>query len=106
MQGDFHTPSDVIRLDNEFHICIAQAGYNSCLITMITNLAMQCQRASAFHNMHNVTRINRSIDQHEAILRAIADGDPEEASEAMKRHMEDLIRSTKEIMSEYYYMYQ
>lgn len=97
---------EAAQFDDEFHIDIAQASRNTRLAAQIELVIRQCRRAAIFQNQHNPQRVEKSIQQHEAILQAIIGGQAEEASRAMDIHMNDVITSTKELMLQYYFMYR
>lgn len=92
--------------EDGFHMCIARASFNRRLITYIEMVIRQCRRASIFQNQHYNQRVVRSIEQHKVIFEAIQAHDPEAAEAAMHTHLQDVISTTKELMCDYYFMYQ
>jgi GntR family transcriptional repressor for pyruvate dehydrogenase complex len=76
----------LIYLDRKFHRCLAQASQNqlfSQLIDMVTD-AMVSPRRSI---MRLPGRARKSWDDHQVILNAIKEGNPDKAEEAVAAHM-------------------
>lgn len=94
------------RDDDSFHIALAHASYNSRLASQIETTILQCRRAAIYQNQQNANRIIRSVEQHDKILQAIIQSDPDAAQAAMFSHINDVIATTKELMFENYYMYK
>lgn len=69
-----------------FHECIYHATHNAVLAEQAIALRA---RLSAFRRtqLRHAERLNRSTDEHEAIMQAIAEGDGETASRRMRAHM-------------------
>ena len=81
--------SDVDAYDafnREFHECIYRATHNSFLAEQAQDVR---SRLSAFRRtqLRQGDRIRRSREEHEAIMRAIAEGDGDAASRRMRAHM-------------------
>ena len=56
--------------------------------------------ASEFHPFVHLVGLQRSADDHAEIVAAIAAKDPNAASAAMGRHVENIRKSTLQVMSE------
>jgi len=65
--------------DVEFHGRIAESTGNPVLCSMLGTLSNQTQRARAWRGMTQQSAVERTLEEHREIQRAIADGDPERA---------------------------
>lgn len=76
----------LVMLDRDFHIAIASASGNTIFADMVTGL-----KNRSHHHFHIAVSapafIDRVIREHEAIHKAIADGDPAAAEAAMRGHI-------------------
>ena len=79
-------PSEWVRLDGEFHLCIAQASGNSVFATVVDDIREALSEQS---NLLNTLphRKEASGVEHRAVLAAISDGAAAEASAAMAEHL-------------------
>ena len=72
--------------NREFHISIYRATHNSFLVDQAIGIRL---RLSAFRRtqLHQDDRLERSREEHDAVMRAIAQGDGDEAARRMRAHM-------------------
>jgi GntR family transcriptional repressor for pyruvate dehydrogenase complex len=78
-----------IQADLQFHIALTKASHNSIMIRFLEELRTPVrkwmeQKASLVGGYESV------VEQHEAIVRAIEDGDAERAKTAMKEHLDSV----------------
>lgn len=80
------TPEDYRRLDSRLHLAIAEAAGSPSLVALVAENRM---RINALLDRIPLLRrnIGHSDDQHEAIVTAILDGDPNAAAEEMLTHV-------------------
>ncbi|WP_280302375.1 FadR/GntR family transcriptional regulator [Nocardia neocaledoniensis] len=88
-------PEESLRLDLEFHLLIAAAAQNP-LMSAINTLAGSWTTSSRV--LSHSTRYAREVSYlgHRAILAAIAAGDPDQARDAMTRHLTDVAVLTRD----------
>jgi DNA-binding FadR family transcriptional regulator len=79
-------PAEFMRRDGDFHTAIAGIGGNLVLASVVRAVFDWMAR---FHTraVHSSGLERLTLDEHEAILLAIAAGDPDRAAEAMKVHL-------------------
>ena len=72
--------------NREFHIGIYRATHNSFLVEQAIGIRL---RLSAFRRtqLHQDDRLERSREEHDAVMRAIAQGDGDKAARRMRAHM-------------------
>lgn len=72
--------------NREFHIGIYRATHNNFLVEQAIAVRL---RLSAFRRtqLHQDDRLERSRDEHDAVMRAIAQGDGDKAARRMRAHM-------------------
>jgi DNA-binding GntR family transcriptional regulator len=72
--------------NREFHVGIYRATHNQFLVEQASAVRL---RLSAFRRtqLHQDDRLERSRDEHDAVMRAIAQGDGEKAARRMRAHM-------------------
>lgn len=72
--------------NREFHIGIYRATHNNFLVEQAIGVRL---RLSAFRRtqLHQDDRLERSRDEHDAVMRAIAQGDGDKAARRMRAHM-------------------
>jgi GntR family transcriptional regulator, transcriptional repressor for pyruvate dehydrogenase complex len=70
---------DLVKADVEFHRAIALAAGNSVLASLIESLSAPTQRARVWRGMTQEGALQRTLDEHQAILDAIIRHDPEMA---------------------------
>lgn len=80
--------SDLIALDSEFHSLISHATNNALLVELLGNLHDRSLRFWTLA-MRVPNRNEEICDQHAAIVKAIANRDPEAAGRAMQAHIND-----------------
>jgi DNA-binding FadR family transcriptional regulator len=76
--------------DREFHVAIAAAGKNSVLSSIVDGL-WAGMFAPMYHRLSQRAGLDlhqaAALEDHEAIFKAIAERDPNEARRAMRRHL-------------------
>jgi DNA-binding FadR family transcriptional regulator len=81
-----------IAADQRFHLCIAEASGNSAL-PMVVQLLWEQRTGPLYMRLESHfsgSRIwNEAVDEHRAILDAIASRDPPAARRAMRKHMKN-----------------
>ncbi|MGU3436198.1 FadR/GntR family transcriptional regulator [Actinomycetes bacterium M1A6_2h] len=80
-------PKTWVRLDAEFHLLIAQASGNDVFAAVIAQIRDALAGQSEMVNVLPDRR-QRSDVEHRAIVDAIVDGSADDASEAMRRHLQ------------------
>lgn len=89
----------VVAADLAFHDTIIQASDNPFLLAVMKPLAEALRASRSVTSAHGEVR-DRAQDHHREILRAIAEGNEQEAKDAMRAHMtqtrRDLIKYTTE----------
>lgn len=93
----------VLVLNNEFHKAIAEASHNALLVKSVDELwtNVNLLRASAWQGN---TRTEGSRAEHEAILKAIIDHDPDVARSATEAHIKNswqLVKSSLEELAKH-----
>ena len=78
---------DGIEADLKFHLAVAQGAGNGMLRMLISLLAPQIVTLANRYNTCTDGRAHHALEEHEAILRAIARNDPDAAAHAMRRHL-------------------
>lgn len=77
--------------DFRFHLAIAQATHNTFFVNAFQSVASRVHMAIEISRRMNATpvavRRERLIAEHEAVLRAIVDGEPAKARRAMRDHV-------------------
>jgi len=72
--------------NREFHVGIYRATHNQFLVEQASAVRL---RLSAFRRtqLHQDDRLERSRDEHDSVMRAIAQGDGDKAARRMRAHM-------------------
>jgi GntR family transcriptional repressor for pyruvate dehydrogenase complex len=78
-----------IEEDSEFHYLVATASGNA-VVNKVVDLLMDLMRESRARSLQVDGRLERSLDGHTRILRAIRRRAPKAAEKAMRRHLEDI----------------
>ncbi|HZR50961.1 MAG TPA: FCD domain-containing protein, partial [Streptosporangiaceae bacterium] len=79
------------RGDDDFHLGIAAASHNSFLVASVRE-ARTLQRQASVIGLHGVGgHAGAAVSEHEAIYRAIRDGDPEAAAHATSEHLDNTL---------------
>ena len=78
----------IVETDIEFHDLMYHAARNQRLVGIISNLRDQLTRFRTL-SMSHPGRLEATLDEHRAIVEAIANGDRKAASKAAERHMEN-----------------
>jgi DNA-binding FadR family transcriptional regulator len=77
--------------DDAFHLGVAAASHNSFLVAAVRE-ARILQRQASVIGLHGVGgHAAAAVDEHEAICRAIRDGQPEAAAEATRVHLDNTL---------------
>lgn len=79
-------PTEWVRLDGEFHLCIAQSSGNAVFASVVGDLREALSEQSKMLNTMP-HRKEASADEHRAILEAIAEGSENRACAAMATHL-------------------
>ena len=77
----------IVATDIEFHGLLYQVSRNDRLVTIISNLKEQLARFRTL-SMSYPGRLQETLEEHRAMVEAIAAGDVEAARDAAERHME------------------
>lgn len=77
----------IVEADIEFHGLLYQVSRNERLVTIISNLKEQLARFRTL-SMSYPGRLQETLEEHRAMVEAIAAGDVEAARDAAERHME------------------
>lgn len=93
-------PDGYYHKNEEFHQLIYKAGGNTFLATETGKLQ---RRLRPFRRMQLRARgrIRQSMDEHTSILKALADGDPVKASEALRSHVSIQAEKFNDLLSTY-----
>jgi len=80
------------RGDDDFHLGIAAASHNPFLVAAVRE-ARGLQRQSSIIGLHGTTggHADGAVEEHDAIYRAIRDGDPQAAAEATATHLDNTL---------------
>ncbi len=81
------TPEELLSLDIEFHRLVGTASGNSVLASLIEGLSAPTNRARIWRGHTQAGAHERTVREHQAILDAIALGEPELAHAAMVVHV-------------------
>jgi DNA-binding FadR family transcriptional regulator len=95
MGQNLHDPEAFADLDVDFHLLIAKASHNTMMVRLIKSIRETMRVTVGEGLRHRLTEkpMNPVQKGHETILRAIEEGDPQAASEAMRAHFEGAILS-------------
>jgi DNA-binding GntR family transcriptional regulator len=80
-------PSKVAELNRQFHTCIVNAARNRYLSSSYKNLA-NALVVLGYTTLATSDRVKSVVNQHQAIIDALTDGNAREAKDAMAIHME------------------
>jgi len=86
-----------LEADAVFHALLFETVGNGRLERMLKELKQQMHRLRAGH-LALEGRMQRSLEEHRAIARAILAHDVQEAEDATRRHLEDLQRSLLDVL--------
>lgn len=83
-------PGAEIQADARFHLSIVQAAHNQVLLQVMRGLFKLLQ-TSIGHNLNQLYQVPRVFEplsrQHENLMKAVVEGDPERARSAAQEHM-------------------
>jgi len=83
--------SEFERGDDDFHIGVATASHNFFLVSAVREARMLQRQASVIGVRGVGGHAAAAVDEHEAIYRAIRDGEPEAAAEATSVHLDNTL---------------
>lgn len=92
------------RADAQFHLAIAEASHNLVLVQVMHSLftvvlsTVESNRHDMFHLSAPAT-VQALTEQHQALMQAILDGDPQRARDCIGEHLEH-VRSTIQRLDE------
>src|SRR5439155_11864 len=75
--------------DTEFHYAIARAARNSVVLKVV-DLLMDLLRESRARSLQVPGRLERSIEGHRRIVRAIQRRDADAAEQAVRKHLKEI----------------
>lgn len=78
--------NQLIRLDHEAHLLLAQAAHNEFLEEILERLYTHMLRLW-YISLHKVSRLSQAIEEHRDIIAAIKVGDGERAAQIMRAHV-------------------
>jgi DNA-binding FadR family transcriptional regulator len=77
--------------DDAFHLGVATASHNFFLVSAVREARM-LQRQASVIGLHGVGgHASFAVEEHDAIYRAISDGDPEAAAQATSVHLDNTL---------------
>jgi len=77
--------------DDDFHIGVATGSHNFFLVSAVREVRM-LQRQASVIGVHGVGgHAEAAVNEHEAIYRAIRDGEPEAAAHATALHLDNTL---------------
>ncbi len=97
--------TDNYEYERLFHLTITQSSQNHRMLAYLETIMNQCARTSC-RIQNDIGRVNRSIEQHQAIFDAIKARDPENAMKAMHLHIGDVIKTTKDLQYSNHYLFK
>jgi GntR family transcriptional repressor for pyruvate dehydrogenase complex len=77
--------------DDAFHLGVAAASHNFFLVSAVREARMLQRQASVIGLRGVGGHANAAVDEHEAIYRAIRDGEPEAAAQATSVHLDNTL---------------
>jgi GntR family transcriptional regulator, transcriptional repressor for pyruvate dehydrogenase complex len=77
--------------DDAFHLGVAAASHNIFLVSAVREARMLQRQASVIGLRGVGGHADAAVDEHEAIYRAIRDGDPEAAAHATSVHLDNTL---------------
>lgn len=80
-----------MKLDDLFHRTLAEAAGVPFAWRVVEDVKAQMDRVR--HLSVEEVHVHRLIDQHHAIARSVADGDPDSAEAAVRLHLREILRS-------------
>ena len=96
--GQVTKVEDHVHFDLAFHQALAEATGNQLLVIMMNSIG-QFLRASREALFHVPGAVERSNNHHKQIFKAISQGDPQASREAMKRHLQQVVDDSHELVS-------
>jgi GntR family transcriptional regulator, transcriptional repressor for pyruvate dehydrogenase complex len=93
MRGSMNDLDTFTRLDVEFHISIAAASHNSILGYLVESIrdALRSTISAGLLSRGNNLNLEAIQETHEALLKALEEGDSEEAMLTMLQHFDEAI---------------
>lgn len=90
----------IVATDIEFHGLLYQVSRNERLVTIISNLKEQLARFRTL-SMSYPGRLQKTLEEHRAMVEAIAAGDVDAARDAAEHHMEQAEETLLKAMRKY-----
>lgn len=87
---------DFLEADVSFHMALAEACENSFFVKMIEPVR-QLLRESNLDQYRKPAQIQVTIEYHRQILEALENRNAEKASDAMRSHLDNIVKTTSEI---------
>lgn len=78
-------------LDLTFHLTLAKISGNPILVALLDSLSRPSLRVRMWQSIHLSGRLQNTHNEHMAILKAVAAGDPTSARAAMQTHLMQVI---------------
>ena len=86
--GNHH---QLIRLDHQAHVLLAQAAQNEFLADILEQLYTHVVRLW-YVSLHKVSQLSKTIEEHRQVVAALKVGDGEQAAQIMHTHITDFQR--------------
>lgn len=96
VKGNVTTES--VKLDEAFHLSIAEATQNKTAIVMLEELQEMCQRWRYLYYEH-FKNADAMIEEHQELLDVIKRGKPSEAADSAHKHVGNLIKIAQKLFS-------
>jgi GntR family transcriptional regulator, transcriptional repressor for pyruvate dehydrogenase complex len=77
--------------DDDFHLGVAVASHNFFLVSAVREARMLQRQANVIGLREVGGHADAAVDEHEAIYRAIRDGEPEAAAQATSAHLDNTL---------------
>ncbi len=101
-QFELHAESknntEIIKCDRNFHRWLAGSTKNSTLYVLMKSVTTSLPNGW-ISSLHTPGRIEKTINEHRAILEAIKNGDKDRAEKAMARHLKNALSDIRAHMS-------
>jgi DNA-binding GntR family transcriptional regulator len=92
LSANTHKLSELFRLDEEFHLFIAECSKNAFVVQSVVQ-QNKLRRLLEYASLIDQGRLNASCMEHISILGALDDGNLISAAELMKRHLLNAMRA-------------
>lgn len=88
----------IFELDRDFHRSYVEAAAGPRLLTLHDAIKPQAERYNRLYTTALVTEIHTSVNEHEVIIRGIAEGDPARAEHAVRTNFGNAAERLSEII--------